>query len=202
MKLHEVFNLIVSTSYKKTGIDVDYCVKEVEGIPCLLFKESNSKIDWKTNFHFWKKPYKNQENTMLVHSGFANAWKSANDVIMKEFIDLVNKKKATKVLITGWSFGGAMSYFAAEDFNYRTGLKPDVITFGAPKIVAPFAFKSRKHIASAINNLQNVTHKADIVTKIPPFFIKFKRLSVGKFSLKLFFTGKGHTLYGEESLYK
>lgn len=68
---------------------------------------------------------------MWVAKGWADAYKSANDLIMEKLISVL--KPDYNVEICGWSYGGAVALLAAEDFYFRTKIKPDVITFGAPK---------------------------------------------------------------------
>ena len=197
----ELFNVIKNTEYKKAGLDVDYAIIEKYGIIYLLFQQSKDKLDWKINFQFWAKPYKNQKNPMLIHRGFVKAWKSCNDVIMEELLEKIEDNPYKIVVIAGWSYGGAMALLAVEDFNFRTGKTAELVTFGAPKIIAPFAFKTKKHLIQCVNRFLTPSkiycHKSDIVPMIPPFYLALQKNKVGNFNLKLFFTGKGHRVYGD-----
>lgn len=85
-----------------------------------MFQESRGVDDWITNFSFPVKPYKNQENKLLFHGGYVEAWKSANDRIMADLIGMSNCNPDYAVEISGWSLGGALAVIAAEDFYFRT----------------------------------------------------------------------------------
>ena len=59
-----------------SGIDTQYCIEQKEdGEVIIAFLGSNSPVDWKTNFTFWKKPYKDMEVTYYCHGGFLKCWK-------------------------------------------------------------------------------------------------------------------------------
>ena len=120
MKPSELFKLIRDSEYITIGDAVDFVIKvfDDEKTIRLLFEESTSLRDWKNNFNFPIKPYKNQEN----------------DEIMENLINSYKVYPDYRIEICGWSYGGAISLLAAEDFYYRTKIKPDVITFGLQKL--------------------------------------------------------------------
>ncbi|MCQ2088178.1 MAG: lipase family protein [Bacilli bacterium] len=189
------------SDYKTAGIDVQYQIeiRPDERKVILIFSESNSNQDWKTNFNFPAKLYKNQKGDFLVHGGYVNAWKSCNDEIMNSFIESCKQLPEYTPLITGWSFGGAMSQLAAEDFYFRSGKKADVITFGSPKIL--YFKKSQKHFRASCNDIKQYTRINDFVTWNIPFpFVHFieKTMLKERFSLKMIFnTAYTHTHYDE-----
>ena len=203
MKDNELYKLIINTSYTKVGIDVDYAILKKEDATYLLFQETTTKIDWKINFQFWAKPYKNQKNPMLIHRGYVKAWKSCNDEIMNTTIKAVAENNHKPLIIAGWSYGGAMAILAMEDYFFRTGLKPQVITFGGPKIIAPLAFRTKRYLKSCMDTKGKFyCHRSDIVPMIPPFYQALNKKKLGKCNLKLFFTGRGHCVYGDGNLYR
>lgn len=155
--------------YITAGIDVQYKVEvhDDEKKVYLCFEESASKQDWKINFDFPIKVYKQQKNKFLVHRGYVKAYKSCNDQIMNEFISKI-KETGYMPFICGWSYGGAMSVLASEDFYFRTGLKPEVTTFGAPKILY-FNF-TRKYFKSCCNIVNQYAIRNDFVPRYIPFF--------------------------------
>lgn len=199
MAPNDIFELIKKTKYNNDGLDVDWQVVEFSDSVFLLFQETRSSIDWKVNFDFPAKPYKNQESPLLIHRGYAKAYKSCNDKIMEAFISKC--KGCNKVpYISGWSYGGAMAQIASEDFFYRTGIKPNLITFGAPKVA--FGKKTRNYLESCICGALQFAHRSDIVPKVPPFFLKYGRVPVGKFNfIGLFKPEKYHCEYGNAILY-
>ena len=69
MKPNELFNYLKSIKhdeYITAGDDVQYLVRTFhdEKRIRLIFEESCGKTDWKNNFNFPIKPYKNQENVL------------------------------------------------------------------------------------------------------------------------------------------
>lgn len=198
----ELFSMIRPyKNYKTVGLDVQYCIIRVpnEKRIYLLFEETTSKIDWKTNLNFPCKIYKNQEGKFLVHRGYAKAWKSCNDEIMEEFITACNLAEDFSPFIIGWSYGGAMTLLAAEDFYYRTKRRANVITFGAPKIL--YFNKTKKHFKNSIGRIKQYAQVNDFVTWCVPFpFVHhINKVKCGdKFSLKkIFKTEYNHTHYDE-----
>lgn len=205
MKPNELFELIKATDYIKSGDDVDWAiyVKDDEQVIYLLFAPSNSKRDWVNNFSFPVKVYKRQESKIKAAMGWRNAWKSCNDLIIQSTAEVVSKHPSYKVIVAGWSYGGAMSLLAAEDFQYRTGIRPSVITFGAPK---PFWGRSSiKYLKQVLGEVKEYGHKSDIVTYCPPLpgYKHVNRKSIGKCSLfGLFKPNKWHCIYGEGGWYE
>ena len=209
MKPWELFEEIKRTEYTKSGDSVDWAVKVYpeEKLVRLLFEESADDRDWKNNFDFPIKPYKQQENTLWFARGWGNAYKSCNDEIMEKLIKTYTddlKKDGYSVEVCGWSYGGAMAVLAAEDFNYRTGNKAGVVTFGAPKPL--WGRKTWEYVRSCVAYAVQYAHVNDVVTLcIPlPGYRMIQKVKVGKdFCIfKLFNAEKYHCMYGDKNLYK
>lgn len=216
----ELFKLIKNTSFKKVGYDVDYAVvvDHVKKIVYLIFEESSSDKDWKVNFRFLRKCYKRklykkQVSCMKCHRGFGQAYKEVNDIIMGEYIQACEENPDYKFIICGWSYGGGMSQIAAEDFNFRTrtdkskpstGLKPSVVTFGAPKI---FSRKSAKYVREeCCFKVVQVAQHNDPVTHVVPWdwslnLKKSWRVGEKNNFFKWFKAEKYHCNYDDMSLY-
>lgn len=205
MKKHnELFHMLEhEVEFKKIGLDVDYAIKRYddEKILRLFFQGSRSKTDWLLNFNFPVKAYKKQQNKLKYHAGWIKAYKSANDEIMSEFVKEADTYQGYRIEIIGHSLGGALAVYAAEDFNFRTGKKPVLITFGAPKAV--FGKKTQKRLLDSCSEIHQYAHKDDLVPMIPPCYKHLNKISCGKkFSLIEFFKFVWyHTHYDEESYY-
>lgn len=172
MKPSTLFEMIKYGQYTKSGDAVDWAITTAEGRTWLLFQDSKDKRDWINNFKFRRKLYKDQENTLIVHGGYGKAYKSANDVIMAEAV------KYDNLAIAGWSFGGAMALLAAEDYHYRTGRKPEVVTFGAPKVAGT---KSTANYLRSCGEYFQYADANDPVPLMPPFpgFHHVNKIKVG-----------------------
>lgn len=202
MRPWELFQLIKETEYEKTGDDVDFKVLKIDGRAILLFEESTTKRDWQINFNFPRKLYKKQQRWLFVHRGYGNAWKSANDKIMKYFIQAVNETDKMP-LIAGWSFGGAMAQLAAEDFNFRTGKRAEVVTFGSPKVAGDYRTANTIFESGKFAQYANVN---DIVPLCPPlpFFHSIDKVKCGgPFRIKELFNPQvHHQNYGNKDIYR
>ncbi|NLL99997.1 MAG: hypothetical protein GX220_00885 [Treponema sp.] len=203
-KPHLIYNKILTTQYITVGDDVQYYIetdKKNKRI-YLIFQETKSKRDWQNNFNFASKLYKKQTSIMRVHRGFGNAWKSCNDEIMKNYIAECNLVKKYQPTIIGWSYGGAITQLACEDFFYRTKQKCDVVTFGSPKIFGNN--KSKMYVYSCCKSVTQYADNNDIITYCVPYMKDLNTFYLGeKFSLrKIFNPHFYHKRYGDENLYQ
>lgn len=208
MKPGEMFQFICNSenNYKENGDDLDWLIHEDDDTLYLVFQPSRSASDWVNNFDIGIRMYDHNGVKLYIHRGFARCYRSGNDMVMKEFLPRVEKAKGKKIVITGWSFGGAMSVLAAEDLFFRTGIKADVITFGAPNVAAFWSKATKKALFDSINSLTQYARVGDIVPICPPFFSKLKSpIKIGKFSFKMFpiiMQKALHKDYSNPELYK
>lgn len=210
MEFWKLFKIIKETDhseYNESGDNVNWIIKvdHEEKKVRLLFEESNGKRDWLNNLAFPVKPYKKQENVLWVAHGWCNAYKSCNDEIQNTFIKTLEENDGYFPIICGWSYGGAMAILAAEDFYYRTKIRPNLITFGAPKPI--FGKKSMNHIINSCGVIKQFANVNDCICNLPPFpgYKHEKKIKVGnrKFNLiEWFRPQKYHTIYDDESVYQ
>ena len=170
----------------------------------LLFEPSRQKRDWIHNFDIPVKIYKKQQSCLKVARGWGKAYKSCNDEIMHTFITQVQSHSGYEPVICGWSYGGAMSLLACEDFYFRTQQKPCVYTFGAPKPL--WGGKTKKYVRSCVKTVKQYAHINDIVPHLPPALFGYKAITkntVGAgFSLiNIFKPQIFHCCYGSSTLY-
>lgn len=231
MKLWELFDTLKNKNdWNETGDKVNWSItsmKEENKVKIfLMFQDSNGFRDWVNNLRYFlsiytKKSYKNQKSKSLVlHSGFIHAYKSANDVIMKYLLEKIeserknNENSEIEVIITGWSHGGGLSQLAAEDLNFRTrkdiddvnsGIKPKVIVFGSPKVLV---FNSTaKYVRSCCSEIVEVSHYNDIITIMPPLLSykhiskPLKRVGTKLNIIKIFKPSIYHTSYNDKYIY-
>lgn len=144
----------------------------------VAFLGSNSKVDWKANFSFLKKPYKNMEVKFRVHGGFLKRWQAVRDEVMNKIEEL----NPSCITITGHSYGGAMALFCAEDCWFRfiksregqdNSLKGKIhcFTFGAPRILG---FMNYKKIKERWEGTIELWNGSDLVTCVPPLWLLYR----------------------------
>jgi predicted lipase len=165
-------------SYRILGEDTDTLIhKRENGEVVIAFCGSNSKVDWKNNFHFWKKAYKDAEIPFNAHSGFLKCWK----LIRHEVEEQVKALNPVSITVTGHSYGGAIAVLCAEDMGYCfPDVKIQMVTFGAPRVIG---WKNWKKIKERWDNARQFRCGADFVTCVPPLGMFFhhvvKRTHIG-----------------------
>ena len=72
----ELFNICNKKSiYTTVGDEVDYAFLEDGRTLYIFFEPSQDDEDWRANFAYWRKPYKDMEISYRVHGGFLKCWK-------------------------------------------------------------------------------------------------------------------------------
>lgn len=155
------------------GDDTQYYIeRKDDGEVVIVFAESNSKVDWKNNFSFWKKPYRDMEVPFFCHGGFLKCWKLVRDEIANIVVDM----RPTAITVTGWSYGGAIATFCIEDMWFRYPAlrnKMQCVTFGAPRVIGWWNYRK---IKERWESQRLFTNGADIVTCVPFIFMMFRHV--------------------------
>lgn len=166
------FNKCLSLGEKYTHVDNDasfYAERDGE-ILNIYFEWSNGATDWKNNFDFPAKPYRDMENLWFCHRGFLKVWKSIEpylkDHVANPFIKEIN--------IVGYSHGGAIAQLCYEYVRFH---RPDIslsgVGFGAPRVFYGFA---RKAVRERFRGFKVVRNGKDIVTHLPPVIFGFRHI--------------------------
>lgn len=168
-KLYNLFIDCLDARYTHTEIGGSYAAKVDNGTLYLFFQWSYGITDWLFNFFFLKKkiePYEEMGQKWVVHSGFSKVW----DSIKHNIEDLILDERYKKIVIVGYSHGGAIATLCHEFvwFN-RPDLRESLegYGFGSPRVVGretPFEIKERWAHFHVIRNI------GDIVTHLPPKF--------------------------------
>ena len=184
-----LYNLIKTMNYHKTGKDCDWAIIKVYDIQdekecyCLMFQESTTGEDWKHDFDFFPKPvkaYKGWKHRLVYHKGFYDEWQSARDVILAELFGLLEKlaeKQKCKVselklYITGWSLGASIAPIAAEDCYEHFGIEPVLICYEGANPCE--SLHTRNYIMDHIDTLESIAfvYSNDFVPRCAPIFGK------------------------------
>lgn len=172
----------------------------------VLFEESNGKEDWKNNFDFLPvpiKPYKRMKKTWFAHKGFVKVYHSVRDKVMNVTRELIVNHSDHKVVVGGWSHGGALAQLCAEDIYYNLGVKPTLTTFGSPRVF--YGKVAERTIRQAVaDDSRQYENGSDIVPKVPPFARCVRSDHIGdNFNLwESRKTAYYHCDYGNEELYR
>lgn len=169
----------------------DYAVEESEDgrTLYLMFQWTQGSEDWKNNFDFPAKPYKDMDVSWMAHGGFLKTWKSIEPYIEP----YVKNDKYTHICIIGFSQGAAIATFAHEYVWYhRPDLRPENCGydltigiegygFGCPRV---FWGRMKKELKMRWLTFFPIRNLNDIVTHVPPVLFGFKHvasvLKIGK----------------------
>ena len=137
----------------------------------IYFEWSNGVTDWKNNFDFPAKPYRDMKNMWFCHRGFLRVWKSIEPKITADIMD----PNVTEINITGYSHGGAIAQLCYEFVRFH---RPEILVtgvgFGAPRVLWGFA---RKAVRERFRGFMVVRNSKDIVTHLPPVVFGFWHVS-------------------------
>lgn len=176
---------------KKT-YEVDYKFEEdiAERTLYIYFEPSDGDIDWRVNFAYWRKPYKDMVVGYRVHGGFLESWRLIDDAIGAKIREVDEGREMTedwrwnwkwqKIVIVGYSHGGALAalcheyvWFNRADLRTQEGALIG-ISFDGPRIYGglwvPAALKERWAHFYVIRN-QN-----DLITHLPPVILFFRHV--------------------------
>lgn len=178
-----LFEKCLNADYIRTENSGDYSI-QVEGKTLyLLFQWSNGTTDWKNNFDFPAKAYKNGIDKWFCHRGFLKVWKSIRDQLEPRVLSILQTQEIENISCVGYSHGAAIAGFATEDmeFIYGSCYKVSGYGFGCPRFIWGFLPKDVKERFKKFTPIRNIP---DLVTHVPPVILGYrhggKLLRIGK----------------------
>lgn len=206
MKPNELYDLVWNIKYRKSGFDLDWQIKvyKNEKVIRLFFQPTMSKKDWFVNIAGFLPTLRIMKGLpVFLTIGWLKVFESCEDLILDDVIWLMNSNPDYKVEICGHSYGGAVSVIAAMKLYQKTGIKPDVVTFGAPQPL--FLLTTKLFSKLFVGNIKQYRHKSDIVPYMPPFlgYHNIRTDWLGNFSFTgLFHPYAYHLSYTDPKLYE
>ena len=171
--LLDLFQQVLNVKYTtipKSGASFFY---EKKGdLLYIFFEHSNGIIDWRNNFDFPAKPYREMDNTWYVHRGFLRVWKSAKGYLKEQILN----HHVKGIVIVGYSHGAALALLCHEFCVFN---RPDIADniegygFGCPRVVYGCL---RRNICKRFKNFYVVRNCRDIVTHLPPILFGFRHV--------------------------
>lgn len=189
--LIELFNIcnnrqdyitVKATQEKFKRYEVDYKFIEEDDVLYIFFEPSDGRVDWRVNFSYWRKPYKDMEIEYRVHGGFLESWKLIHDQVR---FKIVEKKaeggfKFNKIVSVGYSHGGPLAalchecaWFERKDLRDKDGALVG-INFDGPRMYAGLWIK--EELKERWRNFYNFRNHSDLVTHLPPVFFLFRHV--------------------------
>ena len=168
----EKFTECLNASYVHIENDASFAVKQDGETLTLYFEKSNGATDWRNNFDFPARPYRDMANGWFCHRGFLRVWKSIEPYIVNKIFDL----SISKIDIVGYSHGAAIALLCYEYVKFN---RPDVevsgVGFGCPRV---FWGTARRAVMQRFEGFVVVRNGCDLVTHLPPACFGFRH--VGK----------------------
>lgn len=178
--LLSLFRRCLKAQYTHVENSGDFAIEKDGSVLYLLFQWSNGKEDWRNNFDFAAKPYKDMEIEWKCHRGFLRVWKSIEPYVKDEIMNSAVKR----IIVIGYSHGAAIATLAHEYiwFN-RPDLRPKAsggycglmsYGFGCPRVFfgkIPNELKERWLTFFPIRNIN------DIVTHVPPVLFGYRHVT-------------------------
>lgn len=179
-----LFEKVLNAEYTHTEKErVSYASKISGGVLTILFEESNGARDWRNNFAFPVKPYRDMEDKWHCHGGFLRAWKDVEPFLQGQIMD----KAVHTIRIAGYSHGAAVALLCHEYCRFH---RPDCAVFGVgygcPRVIWG---RLRKAVKERLLGFVVIRNKGDLVTHVPPAILGYKHSST-------VLTIGGHTHYG------
>lgn len=151
-------------NYQVAGEDTDYKFIEDDDTLYIFFKGSDSDYDWKMNFWFTEKVYK----MFRVHKGFYKEYNDVRNIIL----DKCYSKNYKKIIVIGYSLGGALTQLALEDIEYHfPELDVKAYAFESPRCL-----KVPKKYKGLWKNLTRIETNWDLVCHCPPRLFGYNNL--------------------------
>ena len=173
MDLLKLYNNCLSAKYKTVENSGDYAIKQIGNDLYLYFEWSDGEEDWKNNFDFPAKPYKDMGVTWHCHRGFLKVWKSIEPYVKESIM----KENVKRIIVVGYSHGGAIATLCHEYvwFN-RPDLRDNIFGygFGAPRV---FWGCMSEELKERWKNFHIIRNLNDAVTYLPPSIFGFKHVN-------------------------
>lgn len=168
-KLSEFFQDVLDAKYIHLEEETaSYCFSKNGEILTIYFEWSNGKTDWKNNFDFPAKPYRDMADKWYVHRGFLKVWKA----IEPHLENAIKDPEIKGFNIAGYSHGAAIALLCHE---YCTFNRPDCkilgLGFGCPRVIWGFPNKT---VRKRFEGFFVIRNKRDIVTHVPPAILGYR----------------------------
>ena len=169
--LKDIYAAVLAANYTKVPeTDADYYYHLSDGTLWILFEESAGGVDWKHNFQFARKPYRDMEDKWYAHRGFLSVWKS----VEPHLAEVIKDPAVTEIIIAGYSHGAALALLCHEYCKFNRpdlGDKIEGFGFGCPRVVWGTPSEA---VQKRFEGFTVIRNKGDIVTHVPPFFIGYR----------------------------
>ena len=180
MEQRKFYSIKYTYDYNEIGCDLDYkiMVNDEDKEVIIQFEETDSDEDWKNNYLIFPWPLKLDNRVVWTTYGYAKIYKSAENIPIDEFYNLIQKYPDYKIVIWGWSLGSAMAKIIARHLTIRTGGQiriDELTTFGDVKCwLNPF-YSVKKYC----DRIREYVNSNDMITWCMPLYRRDVKCRVG-----------------------
>ena len=170
--LLKIFKDVLNTEYMQLDEETaSFWHKKVGNTLIIRFEWSNGKTDWRNNFDFPAKPYRDMGDKWYAHRGFLKVWKAIEPYLAS----VIRDPEIKFIEIAGYSHGAAIALLCHEYCKFN---RPDCfvegVGFGCPRVVWGFM---RKSVKRRFDGFMVIRNKRDIVTHVPPAIFGYRHPS-------------------------
>lgn len=167
--LLETFKDVLNTEYIHLEEETaSYWHERTGDTLTIRFEWSNGKTDWRNNFDFPAKPYRDMGDKWYAHRGFLKVWKAIEPYLASAIRDPDIKF----IRVAGYSHGAAIALLCHEYCKFN---RPDCfvtgVGYGCPRVVWGFVGKA---VRERFEGFMVVRNKHDIVTHVPPAIFGYR----------------------------
>lgn len=163
-RLAKLFDECLTARYRHIAEDASYAMKRENNTVTVYFEKSNGLRDWKNNFAFSARPYRDMKEPWRCHRGFARVFRALLSELESVFLD----ESVKEFVLVGYSHGAALALLAHEFILYH---RPSLLGkvrgygFGCPRVIAGFIPQS---LRARLYGFFVIRNAGDIVTHLPP----------------------------------
>ncbi len=171
--LYTLFEACLTAEYQEVEEDASFAVKRENHAVTVYFEKSNGIEDWKNNFAFSARPYRDMRDTWRCHRGFMKVFRALLPYLSPIFLD----ESVTSFCLVGYSHGAALALLAHEYIAFhRPALRGHIkgYGFGCPRVIAGHVSPTLKERLEGFTVIKNLD---DLVTHLPPRLFGYTHVS-------------------------
>lgn len=159
-----LFEECLTAQYRHVEEDASFAVKRENDCVTVYFEKSNGKTDWRNNFSFSARPYRDMEEVWYCHRGFMKVFRA-----LLPYLEPILRDESVKSFrLVGYSHGAALALLSQEYILYHRPALLGAVKgygFGCPRVIAGYIPPSLRKRLSDFTVIRNLD---DIVTHLPP----------------------------------
>lgn len=170
MNRKELYDWTINGPWIMGDLKTQWAYAVIDGTLHIKFQGSVESEDWKDNFDFLVKPYRDMKDRWFAHRGFLKRWKA----VQNDVIEVVKENGGLPIIVSGFSQGAAIAVLCYEDIKFQLpGREVRCKVFGCPRVAG---WCMGQTVVNRFKDVERVEVDRDIVPKIPPFIFGFRHV--------------------------